>query len=68
MTFSPGQLTRASEIFGNLSVAWFSAGVIAPFFTRPQSIVIFGLSFGVSMTMAVLSFIIALQLAKGYNS
>lgn len=31
------QLNRLSEIFGNISVAWFTAGVIAPFFTKFDS-------------------------------
>lgn len=29
---SKGQLKAASEIFGNISVAWFTAGVISPLF------------------------------------
>ena len=28
-----------SEFFTNLAVAWFSAGVISPFFTKPKSAV-----------------------------
>ncbi|MEK7536759.1 MAG: hypothetical protein AAB559_03215 [Patescibacteria group bacterium] len=31
------QLNRLSEIFGNISVAWFTAGVIAPLFTKIDS-------------------------------
>lgn len=33
-----GERKVYSEFFTNLAVAWFSAGVISPFFTRPKSI------------------------------
>ncbi|KKP47667.1 MAG: hypothetical protein UR39_C0003G0069 [Candidatus Woesebacteria bacterium GW2011_GWA1_33_30] len=32
MTFSNGQLKQTAEILGNLSIAWFTAGIIAPLF------------------------------------
>ena len=35
--FTFSQLNRISEIFGNITVAWFTAGVIAPFFTKLDS-------------------------------
>lgn len=64
MTLTIHQIDRGSEIFGNLSVAWFSVGVIAPLFTQPQQAVILGFSFGVSLVMSGLSFVLSLQLAK----
>lgn len=64
MTLTLSQVNRASEIFGNLSVAWFSVGVIAPLFTQPQQAVILGFSSGVSLVMSGLSFALSLQLAK----
>lgn len=33
------QLDRTSEILGNVSVAWFTVGVISPVFIKPKSII-----------------------------
>lgn len=32
MKFSNAQLKQTAEILGNLSIAWFTAGIIAPLF------------------------------------
>ncbi len=51
--FTAGQRRLLAEFFSNLSVAWFSAGVISPFFTKPGTLVqglilpIGGMFFGV---------------------
>jgi len=34
-----GQFNRASEILGNVSVAWFSIGIISPVLTNFDSII-----------------------------
>ena len=52
-----------SEILGNLSVAWFSAGAISPFFSHPGA-VDFLINFAVSFIMAAAFFIISLRFAK----
>jgi hypothetical protein len=38
MTELTGEQKVYSEFLTNLAVAWFSAGVIAPFFTRPRDV------------------------------
>ncbi len=38
---SKSQFSRISEVFGNISVAWFSAGVISPLFIPSQSVIDF---------------------------
>lgn len=50
--FSQGQLNRASEILGNLSVAWFTVGVISPLFIRPKEIIDLLTNLVVGLTMA----------------
>lgn len=61
---SKGQLARASEVFGNISVAWFSAGAISPVLARPNSVIDFLLTFALSMIWGGIFFAIALELAK----
>lgn len=36
--FSGKQQERLSEILGNISVAWFTAGVISPLFLTPLTV------------------------------
>ena len=65
---SIGQLKQASEILGNLAVAWFSAGIISPLLVRPKtlselvSVVVLGLG------MSVLFTLVSLSLVKGVKS
>lgn len=61
---SRGQLERASEILGNLAVAWFSAGIISPLFIYPKDILVFILNFGVSLIMATFFAIWSMRLVK----
>lgn len=61
---SKGQIERASEIFGNVSVAWFSAGAISPLFSDPQNLIDTLLRFMVAISFAGFFFIFSLKLAK----
>ncbi|MFZ5366588.1 MAG: hypothetical protein ACOZBZ_04940 [Patescibacteria group bacterium] len=66
--FSSGQLKAASEITGNIAVAWFSAGAISPLFAHPQNILDFLASFVVSLAMAGAFSIVSLSLVKRVKS
>jgi hypothetical protein len=59
-SFSKGQLKTAAEIFGNISVTWFAAGIVAPLFSRS----FIWINFLVSLVAATIFFIIALLLVK----
>lgn len=61
---SKGQLERSSEISGNIAVAWFSAGVIAPLFLRSQNTIDFIVGLVLSLIMATVFFLISLMLVK----
>lgn len=65
--FSVGQRKVASEILGNIAVAWFTAGVISPFFTKPQELFDFLFAFVVSLVMVGLFSKIALDLVRDIN-
>ena len=58
------QLSRASEIIGNISVAWFSGGVIAPLIVRPLNIIEFLIFFVVSLIMSGSFFILSLKIIE----
>ena len=58
------QLERASEILGNISVAWFSAGAISPLFIGSRNIADLLFSLGVSMTLSAIFFAVSLELIK----
>ncbi len=47
------QRERLSEILGNIAVAWFTAGIVSPFFIHPESLVDFLQSLGISLVMTV---------------
>lgn len=64
MNLNRFQLERTSEILGNVSVAWFSAGVITPLFFRPKNIVEFIALFLVSLLMAGLFFLGSLHFVR----
>jgi hypothetical protein len=59
---SIGQLKRISEILGNISVAWFSAGVIAPLFARSKNWREVMLTIFLSLSMATSFFVWSLFL------
>lgn len=58
------QRNRASEITGNISVAWFSAGAITPLFTTSFTTVDFVVRFGLSLLLFGIFFVLSLRLAK----
>lgn len=37
--FTPSQLKTLSEFMNTIAAAWFTAGVIAPLFIKPESII-----------------------------
>lgn len=61
---SIGQRRVLSEFFANGGVAWFSAGVIVPFFTG-KTIFDFVISLGWGTLFAIGFLIIALVITKG---
>lgn len=58
------QLDRISEIFGNISVAWFSSGVIIPIITKQIDSLDFWLRLVLSLVMAGAFFVISLTILK----
>lgn len=59
---SLGQFRAASEISGNLGVAWFAGGVIAPFLSSSgslESVYLGILSFGLFVFFVILSLLLA---------
>lgn len=62
---SSGQLKAASEITGNIGVAWFSVGTISPLFTHPEKLWYFLFNFLISLIMAFVFSVISLYLVKG---
>ena len=62
---SKGQLNRASEVMGNISVAWFTAGAITPLFAPPVILIDFTARFGVSLVLFGFFFSLSIKLAKG---
>ena len=62
--FSFRQLNRASEIIGNISVAWFSSGVISTLITRSFNFIEFVYIFLVSLFMSMFFFILSLEIIR----
>lgn len=61
---SAAQMDRTSEILGNISVTWFSAGVISPVFVKPKDVIEFISLFLLSLIMSGLFFVWSLSIAK----
>ena len=61
---SKTQLYRTSEILGNISVAWFSAGAITPLFVTSLTTVDFIVRFGLSLLWFSVFFTLSLKVAK----
>lgn len=59
------QLDRVSEIFGNIAVVWFSAGIISPIFSPVQSTFDFAYRFLVSLVMSLVFIYLSLRAIKG---
>ena len=64
MNLNKSQLERTSEIMGNITVTWFSAGVITPLFIRPKNFIEFIFLFALSLLMAGLFFLGSLHLVR----
>jgi hypothetical protein len=62
--FSRGQLKTAAEVFGNISVTWFAAGIVAPLFSHS----FIWINFLVSLIAAIIFFIIALSFVKNIKT
>lgn len=60
-----GQRKAASEITGNVSVAWFTAGVISPFFVQPKNLSDFIAFLTFGSTMAAFFVAVSLILVRG---
>ncbi|PIQ72672.1 hypothetical protein COY13_03985 [Candidatus Roizmanbacteria bacterium CG_4_10_14_0_2_um_filter_36_35] len=61
---SSTQLNRVSEITGNISVAWFSGGIITPLIARSVSLIEFLFYFIVSLFMSGAFFVVSLEIIK----
>lgn len=61
------QLNRSSEIIGNISVAWFSGGVIAPIISHSFKLIEFITFIVVSLIMSGIFFSISLEIIKKKN-
>jgi hypothetical protein len=59
------QYNRLSEIFDNIAVAWFSAGVISPLFIHSENLFAFIGTFGLSLVLAVAFLLFSLLLVRG---
>jgi len=64
MNLNKSQLERTSEILGNITVAWFSAGVITPLFVRPKNLMEFIVLFSVGLLMASLFYFVSIYLVR----
>jgi len=62
--FSFRQLNRASEIIGNISVAWFSGGVIAPLITKSFNFIEYAYIFLVSLFVSMFFFFLSLEIIR----
>lgn len=58
------EFRQAAEILGNVSVAWFTAGVIVPLFSPIISLTDFISRLVASLTLAGFSFYGSLELAR----
>lgn len=58
------QLNRSSEIFGNISVAWFSGGIVGTIFSHSFELIEFVIFFVITLSMSVTFFIISLEIIK----
>ena len=61
---SAGQKKVAAEITGNIAVAWFTAGVISPFFTQPKNFLVFVFTFAIALFMTGVFSVIALDFVQ----
>lgn len=64
LKLSQPQLDRISEIFGNITVAWFSIGFIAPLFIKPVILFDLVISIVLSLLMSLLFLYLSLTTIK----
>ncbi len=64
MKLSTGQEKAGSEISGNISVAWFTASVIAPFFLPQISLEEISLKIIIGLVLSVVFAIISLVMVR----
>jgi hypothetical protein len=65
LKLSKGQVIRESEILGNVSVAWFTAGIISPIFVHSQNAFDFFIPVSLSLAMTVAFAGFSIYLMKG---
>jgi len=63
--FNSAQLKALSEFANTIAAAWFTAGVISPFFTRPKSFYEVSIFVAVGLLMAGTTLKWSLSLLKG---
>lgn len=61
---SVGQRKVAAEIIGNIAVAWFTAGIISPFFIKPKILFEFFRSLVIVLIMSIFFAYGSLSLVK----
>lgn len=64
MKLNKDQKKQLAEIFGNMSVAWFSLGVISPIFIKPKTLSEFFTNLGLGLIFSFVFIIISLQFLK----
>ncbi len=62
---SSSQLKGLSEFANKIAAAWFTAGIISPFFTRPKSFLELALYVGVGLLMTLATLRWSLALLEG---
>ena len=59
------QLKALSDFFNMIAAAWFSAGVISPFFTKPKPIIELAVFIAVGLLMSWMTMSWSLFLVEG---
>ncbi|MBI3366765.1 hypothetical protein HY041_04025 [Candidatus Roizmanbacteria bacterium] len=67
MQLNKDQRKQLAEIIGNISVAWFSAGIISAVFLRQENIVGLTMQISLGLFFTILSTILSLQILKKYE-
>lgn len=64
MKLNKGQREVTADIFGNLAVGWFGAGIIVPTFTQTASLQESAQSFIVGLTASLVFYFIAIYIVR----
>lgn len=59
------QFKSLSEFFNKIAAAWFTAGIISPFFIKPSNITEFSLFAVIALGMSIFSLSLSIYLVKG---